>query len=69
MKAKKKEKIRVTVMSHDSWSGPEVLYTKEFATEKAAENFCKKFNAKNTAPTAPEYYETATIGDGWGYTR
>ena len=69
MKAKKKEKIRVTVTSHDSWSGVEVLYTKEFVTEAAAVAFCKKFNAKNNLPQVPEYYEIATVGDGWGYAR
>ena len=57
----KKQKIKVMVMSHDSWSGPEVQYTKEFATMKGAENFANKINGKNTATVVPEYYETAHV--------
>ena len=60
MKAKKK-KVTVTVVSHDSWSGPEVLYTKSFTYRKNAEKFCDKFNSKNTATVVPEYYEIARI--------
>ena len=60
MKTKKK-KIVVTIVSHDSWSGPEIQYTKEFATQTGAVNFMKKFNGRNNLPQAPEYYETAEI--------
>jgi hypothetical protein len=58
-----KKKITVVVTGHDSWNGPEILYTKEYATKRAAENFCNKFNAKNNLPHASEYYETARLAN------
>ncbi len=61
-----KPKVTVTVVGHDSWSGPEILYTKEFKTMAAAERFCKKFNSKNNLPVVPEYYETASVNSS-GY--
>lgn len=58
-----KKKIIVVVTAHDSWNGPEILYTKEYATKRGAINFCKKFNSKNNLPVVPEYYETARLAD------
>ena len=62
MKTKKK-KIVVSIVGHDSWSGPERLYTEEFNTLTAAEKFCAKFNSNSwkNVPYSPEYYETAEI--------
>ena len=57
----KKQKFEVMVTSHDSWSGPEIQYIKEFSTKSGAANFAKKINGKNTATVVPAYYETATI--------
>jgi hypothetical protein len=60
MKAQKK-KVRVTVMSYDRWSGPEILWIKEFAYRKNAEKYCKKHNAGNTESVVSDYYTVARI--------
>ncbi len=57
--------ITVEVMGHDSWSGTELAYTKDFPTRAKAETFIQSIHAENTAPSAPEYYNTAHIkGEG-----
>ncbi len=52
-------KALVEIESHDSWSGPKVEEIREFDSNSDAEAFMMEFNARNTAPTAPEYYEEA----------
>lgn len=65
MKKSTKKKVIVTVVGHDSWSGPEVLFKKEFTYEANALKYCKEFNAKNNLPQTPEYYEKAHMPDSW----
>jgi hypothetical protein len=62
---KKKEKVVVTIIEHDSWSGPKVSEKREFATKASAEKFCKKFNSKNKLSQVPDFYEIAHMPDDW----
>lgn len=57
----KTKKTIVTVVGRDSWSGPEILFTKEFVKRDNAEKFCTKFNSKNNKKIVPDYYEVASI--------
>jgi hypothetical protein len=57
----KKNKIIVSVIHYDRWSGPELCYTKEFAYRKNALKFCEKFNSKNTLKVVPDEYTVARI--------
>lgn len=62
-KNKKWSTFRTEKYSHDRWSGVRLLERKEFKSKAEALRYCKKINSKNTLPSAPEYYETATLLD------
>lgn len=51
----------VIIESERDW-GRKVDETKEFKTEKARDKFITKFNARNTALTAPDWYMYAEKG-------
>jgi len=48
--------------SERGW-GRKIDETKKFATEKARDKFITKFNARNTAATAPDWYMFAEKGE------
>jgi hypothetical protein len=54
----------VLIESERGW-GQRVDEVREFKTEKARDNFIKKFNAQNTAPSAPapDWYMYAEKGE------
>ena len=60
-----KPTVAVEIWEQDSWSGPSLSQTKWFRTEKAAINFCDKFNTKSCPPLngkpVPEYYVEAHL--------
>lgn len=62
-KKTRKPTFNVVVTAHDSWSGPEILYIKPYATKRGALNFCKKINGENTLSFVPDYYTTARLQD------
>lgn len=52
---------RVKIWSSDSWSGKKLEETKHFDNKPEAEEFVRKFNAKNNKSQVPEYYEYAEL--------
>lgn len=53
--------VEVQVWCMDSWSGREAGTLYEFKTRRFAEDWTKRFNARNTLSSAPEYYEVAVL--------
>ncbi len=49
----------VEIMEMDRFSGPSVDEKKLFESKEEALAFCQKFNSKNTATSAPDYYTVA----------
>ena len=60
-----KPTVNVQIIEHDSWSGPTLIKTIAFRTEKAAINFCTDHNRKHCPPlkggAVPDYYVRAGL--------
>ena len=52
----------VIIESERGW-GQRVDEVREFKTEKARDNFIKKYNAQNNEPTTPDWYMYAEKGE------
>ena len=48
---------KIEVVERDIWSGPSTFDCKVCLTIEDAKNFKEEFNARNTAPVAPDWYE------------
>lgn len=53
-------KWAVELMEYERGWGSRLDETVYFDTEREANDYIKKFNAQNTAPTAPDWYMVAT---------
>jgi hypothetical protein len=51
--------FRVDIMEYERGWGSKVDETKFFDNEQEARDFCKQYNAKNTATTVPDWYMVA----------
>ena len=52
--------FRVDIMEYERGWGARLDETKYFNSEKDAKEFCAKFNARNTAASAPDWYMVAS---------
>ncbi len=55
-----KAKYRVTLTEHERNWGPGHVCDRDFNSYEAALKYSDEENAKNTAPTAPDYYISAS---------
>lgn len=51
--------FRVDLIEHERGWGSKIDETKYFDNEQEARDYCVKFNSKNTAPVAPDWYMVA----------
>jgi hypothetical protein len=51
--------FRVDLVEHERGWGSKIDETKYFDNEQEAKDYCAKYNSKNTAPSAPDWYMVA----------
>lgn len=61
MKKSKKPKIKVLIIESEAGWGQKIDEVLEFPTERKAEAFIKKYNARNTEKVVPSYYTYAKL--------